>query len=78
MPSRPVIETPVERTAATKVPIALVGSGVFWAGVIAIIGVTLPHLALPVEDEKVLFAGFVVALDFSLAMVATDLGITGV
>jgi hypothetical protein len=57
----PVIETPVERTAATKAPIALVGSGVLLAGVIAIIGVALPHLALPVGDEKALFAGFVVA-----------------
>lgn len=57
----PVIETPVDRTAATKAPIALVGSGVLLAGVIAIVGVALPHLALPVGDEKALFAGFGVA-----------------
>jgi hypothetical protein len=69
----PVIETPVKRTAAMKAPIALVGSGVLLAGATAMIGAALPHLALPVGDEKALFAGFIVALYFSLAMVATNL-----
>lgn len=69
----PVIDTLVEWTAATKPPIALSGPGMLLAGVTAIGGVVLPHLALPVGDEKAVFAGFVVALYFSLAMVATNL-----
>lgn len=77
MPSCPAIETPVEQTAATKVPIALVGSGVFWAGVIAIIGVTLPHLALLVEDEKVLLLMNFVFFELAVQGRGRDCQLTG-